>query len=120
MAQPQEDYIKRLEEGMQAQASRGVAKAEKGFAVRGLGRHIGSQAAVGRLASEYAQKIGETTGAVRHGAAEAEKGRVFEAGETAKGRTFAATQAQLDREAAMRQLEKSKERDVLDYVGAIF
>ena len=116
----QEDYLKKITTGMQAEAARGVGKAERGFAARGMGRHIGSQAAVGRLGAQYAQKIGETVGGIRAGAEEKTAGRTFQAGESEKSRTFASQQAKLDRESQMAQMKKSKEKDIWDKIGTVF
>ena len=113
----QEEYLKRIREGMQREAARGVAKTERGFAARGIGRHIGAQAATGRLAAQYAQKIGETVGGIRAGAEEKTAGRAFESGEAAKQRRFAAEQALLERRAQMKLLKEQKKKTPLEQIG---
>lgn len=120
VSQTQEEYLKRIEEGMQKQAAKGVARAERGFAARGIGRLVGAGSAVGDIASQYAQRIGETTGRIRAGAEEATAGREFTSGEAEKGRVFQAEEARKAGRRAERAAKKLKEKDFLDVIGTFF
>lgn len=116
----QEDYLKRIEQGMQRQAAKGVAKAERGFAARGVGRLVGAGQAVGDLAAQYAQRIGETTGKIRAGAEETTTGRQFASTEAEKSRVFRAEENRKAGVRAERAAKKAKEKDVFDVIGDIF
>ncbi len=115
----QERYLKRIEEGMGAQAARGVGKAQRGLAARGLGRHVGGQAAVGRLAADYAQRIGETVGGLRAGAEERTAGRAFSAGESAKQRAFSQEQQIRQAHISSALIKQQKKKGALEQIGDV-
>lgn len=115
----QEEYLKRIEEGLGAQAAKGVARAERGFAARGIGRLTGAGKAVGDIASQYAQRIGEVTGRIRAGAEEATAGREFQATEAEKGRVARATEAAKERRFASREAKRARKKDPLDVLTQV-